>query len=112
MRAVHFDGRRDQRVAVPAWVSFRPVELGVLVCVCANCSATERVELNPRDAQRQMGRFALWHRRCGELPLYEEAQRQQAYLRQRRERGEVVGRPEPAPITFVRRKVRPCPSPR
>jgi hypothetical protein len=90
VRAVVYDGARARRVEVPAWVILDPS----LVVRCERCRLDARLEhLTRAEAERALGRFALWHARCrepGPIRVFERRP-EESYL--------------PAPMTFVRRRI-------
>ena len=68
MRALRYDGRADRIVKPAAWISFSPRGEEVLAA-CSRCQGEERVAVvagGKRDAERALGRFALWHAKCRE----------------------------------------------
>lgn len=72
MRAVIWDGRRDRRVDVPAFVRIHVGSDDSLMVVCDRCEWTERISIacgsamKRIEAQRNLGRFCLKHEQCPE----------------------------------------------
>jgi len=89
VRAVVYDGRTKRRVELPDWVTLGPD----LVVRCSRCTLDARLEhLLRSEAERTLGRFALWHARChepGPIRILERRS-EESYM--------------PAPFTFVRRR--------
>lgn len=70
MRAVRKrDGGQLQEVPVPAHLTLKPLDIGLVGIWCGRCGAEERVfGLDAGEAALQLGERVRWHRGCPERP--------------------------------------------
>lgn len=102
MRALYYDGKGDRRVPVPAWIE---LSLGTssIAAECSRCGRAEAIGLEvKRDAERSLGRFALFHARCRDP---EEIRRAVAAARNRADEGRRRTFDGAVPVIYVRRPV-------
>jgi hypothetical protein len=65
VRAVVYGGGKAETVALPSWVSVTAVCFPHRAeAACSRCGKVVKLDGAKADDERELGRFALWHRRC------------------------------------------------
>lgn len=74
MRAIVSTGKSKRVVELPTWVELHGLSSSAVPAVsCARCGKRTELVGTKQDAERELGRFVLWHRKCVDPALIRAA---------------------------------------